>query len=81
MDITIHQVAEIRVEANSSVLPDCEPVYWQTFVLIGTDGRDVGRITLFLEDQGAALPVGDQPPYWGIDPSKPLALIDGKAPF
>lgn len=81
MDVTFHKVAEIRVEANSALLSEGEPHYWQTFVLIGPDGRDVGRVTLFLEDQGAALPIGDQPPYWGIDPGKPLALVDGKAPF
>ena len=61
-------------------IPGSEQTF-NTSVLIGPDGRDVGRVTLFLEDQGAALPIGDQPPYWGIDPGKPLALVDGKAPF
>lgn len=81
MEVSIHEVAEIRVEANSAILPGGEPHYWQVLVMLSKDGRDMGRVTLHLDEPAVALPVGDQPPYWGIDLAKPPALVDGKAPF
>lgn len=81
MDVTILDVSEIRVEANSGILPNGRPHYWQALVLLDAQGRNLGRVTLHLDSPGVALPVGSQPPYWGIDLDKPLALVEGKPPF
>jgi hypothetical protein len=80
MDVTILNVAEIRAEANSGILPNGRPHYWQALVLLDAQGNDLGRITLHLDSPEVALPVGDQPPYWGIDLTKPLAAqLEGPA--
>lgn len=81
MNVSFYEVAEIRVEANSSILPAGRPHYWQSLVLLDAQGRDLGRVTLHLDSPGVALPIGSQPPYWGIDLEKPLALVEGKPPF
>jgi len=81
MKLSVQHIAEIRVHADSTILASGRPAYWQTLLLLDKEGRELGRVVLHLDAPGVALPVGDQPPYWGIDPSQPLALVDGKAPF
>ncbi len=81
MEFSIHRVAEIRVEADSSILPNGQPVYWQVLLFLNKEGEVLGRAVLYLDAPAVALPVGGQPPYWGIDPTKPLSLVGGKSPF
>ena len=73
MYVDIHEVAEIRIEANSGILPEGQAHYWQSLVLLDSEGGFLGQVTLHLKQPEAALPVGDQPPYWGVDLTKPLA--------
>jgi hypothetical protein len=79
--INVHSVSKILVVAESTISNDGKPLYWQDLVFLRSDGLELGRVTAYLESPEAALPVGDQPPYWGIDQSKALVVIDGEAPF
>ncbi len=79
--VNVHDVQRIAVSANSKIRDNGEPLYWQKLIFLDGEGRELGQVTVFLKDPAAALPVGDQPPYWGLDPSKPLMAVDGKAPF
>ncbi|MES9902791.1 MAG: hypothetical protein ABW168_08920 [Sedimenticola sp.] len=81
MEFSVHGVAEIRVEADSSILTGGRPVYWQTMLFLNEEGEVLGRAVLHLVAPAVALPIGHQPPYWGVDPSKPLSLVDGNPPF
>ena len=80
-EFSVHGVHEIRVSA------DCRPRegggmnHWQQLVFFDASGHMVGEVVLFLDSPEVALPLGDQPPYWGIDPSKPLEVVDGQPPF
>lgn len=72
MNVSIHEVAEIRAEANSAILPSGQVHYWQSLVFLDAQGETLGRVVLHLDQPGVALPVGGQPPYWGMDLTKPL---------
>lgn len=79
--VSIHSVAAIQASANSSVTEEGKTIYWQTLTFTNAEDKQLGEVTLFFENPEAALPIGDQPPYWGIDPSKVLAMVDGQPPF
>jgi hypothetical protein len=83
-DFCVHRVSKIQVSVDSAPV-DFEDgrriAYWQTLVLLDDEGRELGKVTAFLTSPEVALPVGDEPPYWGIDQSKALVVIDGEAPF
>ena len=78
---TIHNVREIRVTADSAPVEGQGMAYWQRLRFLDAEGRLLGEALLFLDGPDAALPVGDTPPYWGIDASQPLMVVDGQAPF
>jgi hypothetical protein len=82
-ELSIHNVSKIRVEAHSSLCAElCRTVYWQVLTLLDSEDRELGKVVLHLTGPGAALPLGDQPPYWGLDLTKPAALFeDGESPF
>jgi hypothetical protein len=83
-DFCVHRVSKIQVSADSAPVDYDDgrrSAYWQTLVFLDDEDRELGTVTLFLANPEVALPVGDQPPYWGIDPSKALMVIDGEAPF
>jgi hypothetical protein len=83
--IGVHDVARVDVSANGGVLERApsEMHWWQQLRFYDPHGAQLGEITLHLADCTAALPIGDQPPYWGIDVNCPaaLAVIDGESPF
>jgi len=79
--VSIHSVAGIQVSVDSSVTESGKPIYWQTLIFMDHQNQPLGEVMIFLESPAAALPCGDQPPYWGMDPSKPLAIVDGSSPF
>jgi hypothetical protein len=79
--VRIHDVHNITVSADSMITKEGRPLYWQDLDFFDDKGGLLGTVTLFLASPEAALPVGDQPPYWGVDPSKALMVIDGEAPF
>lgn len=83
--LNVHHVARVQVAANGSPLADSQQLmhWWQSLRFFDQHGEELGEITLHLADFTAALPIGDQPPYWGIDPQCPsaLAVIDGESPF
>ena len=82
--IGIHDVARIAVSSDGRPLyAQGDMHWWQTVRLYNREGQEIGEITLHLTGAHVALPVGEQPPYWGIDPRQPsaLALIDGESPF
>ena len=85
LQVSVYQVARIVVSANGAPLSDGSQTmcWWQELQLF--DGGDalIGRVVLHLTRPEVALPVGDQPPYWGVDPRRvgALALLDGESPF
>ena len=79
--VSVHDVAAIAVSANSRLREDGSVCYWQDLSFFDGEGLPVGTLTLFLARPEAALPVGDQPPYWGVDPRSALAVMDGEPPF
>jgi hypothetical protein len=79
--VNIHDIHRIAVLADSMVTQEGTPLYWQELSFFDDQGGLLGTVTLFLASPEAALPVGDQPPYWGCDPSKALVMVDGEAPF
>ncbi|MCP3867752.1 MAG: hypothetical protein GY703_06590 [Gammaproteobacteria bacterium] len=79
--VSVHDVQRIDVSANSVIRDNGEPLYWQSLTFLDGKGQELGKVTVFLESPEAALPVGDQPPYWGLDLSEPPMAVDGKAPF
>jgi hypothetical protein len=70
LQVSVYQVARIEVSANGAPLSDGSQTmcWWQELQLF--DGSDalIGRVVLHLKSPDVALPVGDQPPYWGVDP-------------
>jgi hypothetical protein len=76
-----HSVNRIAVNANSALGESGSVYWWQELDLFDEADRKIGRVVLFLTRPDVALPVGDQPPYWGMDLSKPLAMENGEAPF
>ena len=78
--ISILDVHKIRVSANCGLLDDGGMCHWQALVFLDEQGRELGEVVLYLDGPDAALPVGDQPPYWGADAGMPVAA-DGPAPF
>ena len=83
--LNIHDVARVDISADGCSLQGkpTEMHWWQRLEFFDHHGVRLGEITLHLAHINAALPLGDQPPYWGIDPRYPaaLAVIDGEAPF
>ena len=78
--VNVHDVQQIQVSANSAVMNSGELIYWQSLVFLGREGLELGKVTVFLEDPAAALPIGDQPPYWGNELAGNTDL-DGASPF
>ena len=82
--ISWHDVNRIQVSANGAALPNNQGMcWWQELELFDPDEVLIGRIVLHLKRPEVALPVGDQPPYWGIDPRRrgALAMLEGEPPF
>ncbi len=84
-EFAVHNVHEIRVSADATPVDfgagALRPSYWQTLVLLDEQGEELGTVVLFLSDPTVALPIGDAPPYWGVDPSKAPLDRDGESPF
>ncbi|AFL72631.1 hypothetical protein [Thiocystis violascens] len=85
MQVSWYRVERIQVSANGALLSDGSQTmcWWQELELFDPQDALIGRIVLHLTSPKVALPVGEQPPYWGIDPRQTgaLALLDGEAPF
>ena len=85
MQVNWYQVERIAVSANGAPLSDGSQTmcWWQELQLYDCDDALIGRIVLHLTGPEVALPVGDQPPYWGVDPRQrgALALLEGESPF
>ena len=81
ISISIHQVARIDVTAVACPMEPNITAWWQTLTFFDQEGEKLGEVVAFLESPGAALPIGDQPPYWGMDLTKPAGLMDGESPF
>ena len=80
--VSVHDVQRIEVSANSKIMDNGEPMYWQKLIFLDGEGRELGRVTVFLDGPEAALPVGEQPPYWGNELAGSTALDgDGSSPF
>lgn len=80
--VTFHQVSRMVVEANGRPAGDTgKMMWWQTIRLFGSKQEQLGEITLHLADPGAALPIGDQPPYFGTDPRVVALEVGEVAPF
>ena len=78
--VSVHDVRRIQVSADSAMMKNGEPLYWQSLTFLDGEGRELGKVTVFLEDPAAALPIGDQPPYWGNELAGGTDL-DGTSPF
>ena len=89
MQASWHQVDRIVVTANGAPLSEGSHsmCWWQALELFDRDDALIGRIVLHLTSPEVALPIGEQPPYWGIDPRQVGALavlnLDGEreSPF
>lgn len=83
--LNVHDVARVDVSAHGRVLDrtPSEMHWWQQLRFYDPQGEPLGEITLHLADCAAALPIGDQPPYWGLEVNCPaaFAVIDGESPF
>lgn len=78
----VHGVASIRLVADSARNPDGRPMYWQRLELFDGKGRAVGEVVLHLVRPEAAIPGGEEPPYWGVNPALPVPVgADGLPPF
>lgn len=89
LQVSFHRVSRIRVSADGRPLVsrDGQMCWWQSLELFDDQGTCLGQITLHLTRPEVALPTGDQPPYWGVDPRQVGALalltLDGEweSPF
>jgi hypothetical protein len=85
MQVSLYQVERIEVSANGAPMSDGSQrmCWWQELALYDRDDALIGRVVLHLTSPEVALPVGDQPPYWGVNPRQvgALALLDGESPF
>jgi hypothetical protein len=81
LSISVHQVARIEVSAVTSPLDRDITSWWQILTFFDQQGEKLGELVAFLESPDVALPIGDQPPYWGMDLNKPAGLMDGESPF
>lgn len=81
LSISIHQVARIEVSAVTCPMGRDITSWWQILTFFDQQGAKLGELVAFLESPDAALPIGDQPPYWGMDLTKPAGLMDGESPF
>lgn len=82
--LNVHQVARVDISADGCLLEGRpkEMHWWQRLEFFDDQGTRLGELTLHLANFDAALPLGGQPPYWGINPQSPaLAMLDGEAPF
>ena len=79
LSINVHQVARIDVSAATSPLEHMT-TWWQILTFFNQEGEKLGEVVAFLENADAAIPVGDHPPYWGMDLTKPAGLMDGESP-
>ncbi|NCA72759.1 MAG: hypothetical protein EOM91_22430 [Sphingobacteriia bacterium] len=77
----VHDVDHIEVTAATAPRDGGFVCWWQTLTFFDRDGVQLGEVVAFLKRPEAALPIGDQPPYWGMDLSKPAGLMDGESPF
>lgn len=81
-EFSVHNVDRITVCASTVPSDDGKTYWWQTMRFFDCDNNEIGKVVVFLDRPDAALPVGDQPPYWGMDLNKPALLsADGEAPF
>jgi hypothetical protein len=81
LSISVHHVARIEVSAVTCHTGRDITSWWQILTILNQQGEKLGEVVAFLESPGAALPIGDQPPYWGMDLTKPAGLMDGESPF
>lgn len=81
LSISVHHVARIEVSAVTCPLERNITSWWQILTFFNQEGEKLGEVVAFLEGPRAALPIGDQPPYWGMDLTKPAGLMDGESPF
>lgn len=82
--ISLFDVARIEIRASGACSPvDQNQVYWwQTLKMLNSRGETIGEVTLHLADATVALPLGEQPPYFGIDPRRLPVVMEGEvAPF
>ncbi len=81
--VSLFAVSRIKVTANGCALaqPDTGMHWWQELELFDDRDAVIGRIVLHLARAEVALPVGDQPPYWGVDPQRIGVGTDEEAPF
>lgn len=79
--ITVPNVAQIQVLADGGLSHSEETSahWWQQLHLFDANGTCLACITLQLTEASVALPVGEQPPYWGSHP-RTLAF-DEDLPF
>jgi len=78
--LSIYSVGRIAIKADSAV-GDSGVIRWQRLEFFDRLGSRLGEVVLFLDRAEVALPLGDQPPYWGVDGVKPLDMVDGESPF
>ena len=85
MQVSLYRVERIEVRANGAPMSDGSQTmcWWQELQLFDGDDALIGRIVLHLSRPEVALPIGEQPPYWGIDPRQvgALARLEGESPF
>lgn len=83
LSINVHDVAKIQVSADGRPFEHQGHMHWwQSLLLFDRHDTLIGEITLHLHHPEVALPVGDQPPYWGLDPQRqPLVIEADEVPF
>ena len=80
--LSVHGVQCIQVRADGQTQNGKDVHWWQTLSLFDSKGDLLGEVTLHFADASAALPLGEQPPYFGFDPRRMSALEVGEvAPF
>ena len=80
-EFSIHNVSRVQVEVDTAPVQGAGAAYWQTLYLFDAAGAEIGRVVLFLDAPEAALQVGGEPPYWGVDTGRAPAQLDGEPPF
>ncbi len=74
--LSLHGVSRMALRADGHALVAGESAmhWWQVLALYDREGMLIGEITLHLTNPEAALPMGEQPPYWGM-PTPVGALV------
>lgn len=82
--VSLFSVQKIRVVGHGgpSEFLNGAMRWWQTIDVYDAENNLIGSITLHLNSADAALPIGEQPPYWGIDPKNlPAMLPEDESPL